>query len=139
MSGRIGSVLRLRRLLERRALGELAASQRKLREAERALAARKEAYRRRPRAAATVTPLQLRALELQGVALVDEVEGARDAHAGASAERDALRSAWSHAAVQRESVERLAQRRLDAAVAAAEAVRARALEELVTLRHGGNR
>lgn len=138
-SRRISSVLRVRRLFERRALGALAAGERRVAEAEAALERRREAYRTRPQPSAPLSPLQLRALQLAGIGACAAVEEADAAAGEAGAERDALRAAWSQASVQRKSAQRLEERRHAAAVAAAEAVRSRALEELVTLRHGRRR
>jgi hypothetical protein len=135
---RFRSVLRVRELAERRALGEAAAAQRDVRSAAEARAARVEALAAAVQPAGrALTPLELRTLQLRGLAAhdlvvdaVSEVELAEERHAE-------LVRAWSLASVQRRSVERLAERRrIEAAVAARQAAD-KALDEIVLLRRGG--
>lgn len=139
MSGRIATLVRVRRLLERRALGDLAAGERRLREAQAARQARRAAYLARPAAPPALSPTQLLAIELQGLGAHALVVESDDAAEQAQAERDARHRAWALAAVKLGSVERLAERRHAEATAAADAARARALDELAVLRRRARR
>lgn len=133
-SGRLSSVLRIRTLAERRAMGQVAAARRDLAAARDRLALRVEAARPAVPTTRSLTPLQLRVLELQGLAhhdlvldAISEVELGEDRCAE-------LARAWSHASVQRKSVERLQEQR--SAIAAVESRTAadRALDEAILLR-----
>jgi hypothetical protein len=131
---RLRTVRRLRELEERRAMGRVAGAERELAEARGTLADRVEGLAGMAPPARSLTPLELRVLELQGVAAHDlvrdaasDVELAEDRHA------EVVR-AWALASTRRKSVERLEETR--AAEQAAEARRAAdaALDEVVLLR-----
>jgi flagellar export protein FliJ len=136
---RLPVVQRLRALLERRALGAYAAAEREVAEAESGLAARRTARLNRPMTSGPLSPLQLRALELSGVAAEDAVTAAAQATEDARERRDEAGTALTEAAMRRKAVERLHQRReADHARVAQEAAQ-RSLDELAVLRHAGSR
>lgn len=135
MSSRIRTVERLRALAERLALGELARGQQEAGQAAQLVDERREM------AAASATPPrgvlaveQLRALHLQGLAVHDLVVDATAQHELAAERVQELQRAWSHACVQRKSVERLAEHRDAEAAAAALVAAQRSLDELAILR-----
>lgn len=139
MSGReqarIETVRRVRDLLARRALGRLAAGQRRVAEADEHLRQARDAYERRPGSRPST------AGELQGARMVGM--GAHEALGAAASDvdvaahrRDELAEEWSAASIEHKSAERLAERRALAAAAAAERVAQSALDELVAQRRG---
>lgn len=139
MRHRLGTVLRLRGIAERQAAGALAGAQRDLRQAEELVAQRCAATAATPLAGAPLSPLQLRALELQRLAGHDLVQAAVSARDEADERRGELARAWSLASTRRRSVERLDERRSAEAAAAARAAADRALDEIVLLVHGRER
>lgn len=131
---RIGAVVRVRRILERRALGGVAEGQQALREADGVVEDRRQAHLARPTGPVELDATTLRALQLQGLGSHELVEAAEGARAVAEHRVEELRRAWSLASVRRKSVERLAERRAHEEAAAAERAAARALDELVLQR-----
>lgn len=131
---RLHTVRRLRELEERRALGAAAGAERSLSAARQVAADRVDALRTLTPPARPLDVMELRVLQLQGLAGHDlvldaqaDVDLAQDRHAE-------LVRAWSMASVRRKSVERLEESR--AAEAAVEARRAsdQAMDETVLLR-----
>lgn len=134
MRDRIASVLRIRHVAERLALGAVARAERELAEAQRRVDAAREAYDARQHPVQPVTPNQLRLLELQGLAqleIVQDTAADRDLTAERRAE---LQQAWALASVQRKSTERLADRRAEERAVTARRAADRALDEVVVLR-----
>lgn len=133
MSNRIATVLRIRALTERLAIGALAKGQQEAARAEQLVAERRAAAQvRQPRT--TLTPLHLRALQLQGLAgheLVADAVVLRDQADGRVAQLQVERS---QASMRRKSVERLAERRGAEAAIAARSAADRALDEAAVLR-----
>ena len=133
-AGRLGAVQRVREILERRALGDLARGEAEVDAAEQRLEERRQAYRSRPAPPPSLSPLQLRALQLQGLGAHELVEAATGDLDVAEHRRDELWQAWSHASIARKSVDRLVERRgVEEAVAAEQATN-RALDELILQR-----
>lgn len=135
-SDRLGAVSRVRKILERRALGELAEGRRALVDAEATVAEREAAHRQRPAGPPTVSALELRALQLQGLGSHELVEAATGARDVAEHRVEELWTAWSLASIQRKSVERLEERQAHEQATAAEQATARALDEMVLQRRG---
>lgn len=134
VAGRLGAVQRVREILERRALGDLARGEAEVDAAEQRLAERRRAYATRPSPPPSLSPLELRALQLQGLGAHELVEAASGDLEVAEHRRDELWQAWSHASIARKSVERLVERRgIEQAVAAEQAAN-RALDELILQR-----
>lgn len=135
---RLAAVLRLRAMAERRTRGQLAHAEREQRRAEEMLARRREApLPESPEG--LLSPLQLRALALQGVRSHElllhaaaEVERSREVRGQAHRE-------WSEASRELKSTERLDERRTQQAVDHARTAAERALDELVLLRRGWQR
>lgn len=135
MSGRdrLSTVRRVRELLERQALGRLAAGKQRVAEAERHVDAAREAYQR-GRAVAATSPEELRAARLVGLGAHENVLTAAADLDVAVHRHGELEVEWSEASAQRKSAERLEERRALAAAAAAERAAWRALDELVAQR-----
>lgn len=108
---RLATVLRVRDLFERRAMGRLAAVQRQLAEAERRLHAREERYRERPVGPPHPSAEQLFAQRLLGMGAHDAVVAAAGDRDVVAHRREELAAALAEASIQRKSVERLAERR----------------------------
>lgn len=133
MSNRIGTVLRIRALSERLALGALAQGRQEAQRADELVAARRAAAQvRQP--PTTLTPLHLRALQLQGLAGHELVSDAVLLRDQADARVDELQAELSRASVRRKSVERLAERRGAEAATAARIAADRTLDEMALLR-----
>jgi hypothetical protein len=130
---RLGVVLRLRALEERRAQAAAARAEQARRDAEAQVAARRGAYAARPVPLERLSPLHLRALELQGIGALDELQNAHVYLDDTTAERDRADEDRSAAAIRRKSVERLRDRRRDATVRAAQVAAQRSLDELSLL------
>jgi hypothetical protein len=138
-NGRLRSVLRIRELAERRALGERAEAEHGAEAARRRMAARLDELQALTPPHRALTPLELGVLRLQGLAQHDLVLAATAEAELAEEHLAEVRRAWSLASVQRKSVERLVeQHRVDAAIEARSAAD-RALDEVVLLRRGGAR
>jgi flagellar biosynthesis chaperone FliJ len=134
---RLPTVLRLRELTERRALGAVAGGQRDVLAAKEELAARvQEIQALSSPAGRPLSALELRTLELRGLAHHDLVVDATSEVELAEDRQAELIRAWSHASAQRKSVERLTERRRVEAAHAARAAADRALDEAVLLRRG---
>lgn len=136
MTSRVESVLRIRALAERLALGRLAQGREEARQADRLVAERRAVARSVVAPQPLLSPVQLRALRLQGMAAHELVTGALTLHEQAEARVAELQRAWSAASADRKSVERLAERRDAEAAAAANTAAQRALDELALLRRG---
>lgn len=132
---RLAAVLRLRALAERKARGELAHH-------EREVARTEEMLRRRVEAPLpevpedSLTPLQLRALSLQGVRSHELLQ-----YAAAEADRtrklrEQAHDTWSEASREHKSAERLDERRRSQIAEQARIAAERALDEMVVLRRG---
>ncbi|MGM0818657.1 MAG: hypothetical protein ACQETV_04630 [Actinomycetota bacterium] len=134
VAGRLGAVQRVREILERRALGDLARGEAEVDAAEQRLEQRRRDYANRADPPPVLTPLELRALQLQGLGAHELVEAATGDLEVAEHRRGELWQAWSHASIARKSVERLAERRAVEQAAAAEQAANRALDELILQR-----
>lgn len=135
MSGRdrLATVRRVRELLERRALGRLAAGKQRVAEAGERVEAARDAYER-GRAIPVASPEELRAARLIGLGAHEDVLTATADLDVAVHRHGELEVEWSQASAQRKSAERLEERRALAATAAAERAAWRALDELVAQR-----
>jgi flagellar biosynthesis chaperone FliJ len=133
---RLRVVLRLRELEERRAQAAAARAELARREAEEQVESRRAAYAARPVPLDRLSPLHLRALELQGVGALDELQNAHVYLDDVTAERDRADGDRSVAAVRRKSVERLRDRRREATTRAAQVAAQRSLDELSLLMRG---
>lgn len=132
---RLAAVLRLRSLAERKARGELAHAER-----EAALAAQMLDRRREAPAPAVpsdvLTPLQLRALALQGVRSHELLQAAAAEAQRAGQARDQAHDNWAHASKEYKSADRLDERRRSQIAEQARVAAERALDEMVVLRRG---
>jgi flagellar biosynthesis chaperone FliJ len=135
---RLAAVLRLRTIQERRARGELARAEREQVLAEEMLERRRQAPPPIP-PRDVLTPLQLRALSLQGVASHELVLAAANGLDLARHARDTAHSQWSEASREQKATERLDERRRAQAAEHARVAAERALDELVVLRQGWQR
>lgn len=136
MADRAHVVLRVRRALERRAKAQAAQAETTLRaqvERTRELA---RAHEARPRGAGQLRPLELRALQLQGLASWTHVAEAEAAAEEATRTRDAHRAEQQRRAVDRRATERMVERRDEQAAVVAAATAQRALDDLTVLRWG---
>ncbi len=145
MSGRIATVLRVRAVQERQALGRLALARRAVCEAEAEVADRVRGYEQRPQppalrdgSGALLSPAALLAYRLQGQGALERVAEARALRDEAAAHERQRADAWSAASVARKSAERLAERHRLAEEAAERTREAAALDELVVLQRGGS-
>lgn len=132
---RLAAVLRLRALAERKARGELAHAEREVALSEEMLARRREApLPEFP--AESLTPLQLRALSLQGVRSHELLQQAAAEAERTRAARDEKHDHWSQASKEHKSAERLDERRRTQIAEQARIAAERALDEMVVLRRG---
>jgi hypothetical protein len=131
---RLATVLRVRALQERRALGHVAGAERALHEARDLLAKRTASVAGLAPPHRSLTPLELRVLELQGLAQHDLVRDARGEVELADDRHQELVRAWSLASMRRKSVERLAETRAAETAVVARRAADRALDESVLLR-----
>lgn len=132
---RLAAVLRLRALAERKARGELAHAERELQLAQEMLRRRVETPRPEM-PAELLSPLQLRALAMQGLRSHELLQ-----EAAAEAERnrklrDEAQQHWSDASREHKSAERLDERRRTQIAEQARVAAERALDEMVVLRRG---
>lgn len=136
MADRTAVVLRVRRALERRAQGHAARAEAELLEAVERTRQRARAHDQREKGSGTLSPLQLRALQIQGMASWSSVAEASVAADRARQLRDDRRDAQRRASIDRRATERMVERReeRDAAVAAATAQRV--LDDLTVARWG---
>lgn len=132
--GRLRSVLRIREVAERRALGEAATAQRVAGAARARLEARTRELAELTPPVRALTSVELRSLQLRGLAQHDLVTDAAADVALAEERHEELLRAWALTAVQRRSVERLDERRRTEAALAARGAADRALDEVVLLR-----
>lgn len=131
----IGVLVRLRGIREeraRRALGR--ASQEEVR-AEGVLASRQAEYRDRPAPPAELSPVELRALQLQGMRSYELLTEASAEYQRALEQVEEARRAWRRSRDELEAAERLERRRREEAARRARVAAQRALDQLVlTLR-----
>lgn len=136
MADRTRVVLRVREALERRAKAEAARAEADLRahvERTRALA---RAHDARPPVAGQLSPLQLRALQLQGMASWSQLAGATAAADEARAVRDERVAHRQRRTIDRRATERMVERRSQEAAAVAAATAQRALDDIAVARWG---
>ncbi|HSJ74358.1 MAG TPA: hypothetical protein VK904_08570 [Miltoncostaeaceae bacterium] len=139
MSGRLASLLRVRRVQERQRLGELGAAELELAAAEEA--ARRRVEERYAWAVPRGVPLdaaRLRRVQIDALALHDAEAEALAVAAAVRVRRDDLRDRWSAARVALRSTERLAEHQAARAAADA-AARAQATADELALLHRGRR
>jgi flagellar biosynthesis chaperone FliJ len=133
----LGKLVRLREIREhqaRRALGE--ANRRSL-AARETLRVREEAHRQVPELPPVLSPVQLRALQLQGIRSLELLAEAAAAYAASLEETEHARHDWRQAHGQLESAKRLERRRREEAVRRARLAAQRSLDQLMlTLREG---
>jgi flagellar biosynthesis chaperone FliJ len=131
----IGTLLRLRGIRERQALGVMASAQQDLAAADDELARKRRAYLERPEPASVLSPAQLRVLTLQGVRSLELLNDAAEAFEAEQRREQRARDAWMTTTNELQSAQHLDERRqLDAVVRARKAAD-KALDELVlTLR-----
>jgi hypothetical protein len=130
---RLGSVLRVRVIEERRARGELARADAAVRAADGEINDRRRAYARRPRPAGLVSASGLRAVELLGLRCLERVAEAVAERDAALWRRDEAAAGLSQASVRRKSTERLVERREAEAAHQAQLAAQRDADELVLL------
>ncbi len=138
MAGRLGSVLRVRRVQERRAVAEVARAEAEVRDAEQQ--AEEAARRRLAWAVPSGVPLdavRLRACQLQALALHDDEAAALADVAAAGHRRERARARWTTARTALRSVERLDDHRRATEAAHAAARSQAAADELALLRRRG--
>jgi flagellar biosynthesis chaperone FliJ len=133
----LGKLVRLREIREQQARRALGEANRRALAAREALEAREEAHRRVPELPEVLTPMQLRALQLQGIRSLELIAEAAAAHAASLEEAERARRDWQQAHGQVESAKRLEQRRKEEAVRRARLAAQRSLDQLMlTLREG---
>ncbi len=136
MADRTRVVLRVREALERRAKAEAARAEADLRahvERTRALA---RAHDTRPPVAGQLSPLQLRALQLQGLATWTKLAEATAAADTARSVRDERVAERQRRTIDRRATERMVERRSEEAAVAAAATAQRALDDIAVSRWG---
>lgn len=132
---RLSAVLRLRALTERKARGELAHAEREQALAEQMLQRRREAPR--PDAPEDLlSPIQLRALALQGVRSHELLVEAAAEVQRTWQFRNQAHDTWATASKEHKSAERLDERRRSQIAEQARVAAERALDEMVVLRRG---
>lgn len=134
MRDRLTVVLRVRRAQERLAQAEAARAEGEVRAARETREARAEAHAGRDAVAGGLSSLQLRALQLQGLASYAGVLEASVAEEQARTRRDGAAAEHSAAAVRRKGAERMSERRNDVAAALAATNAQRMLDELSVTR-----
>ncbi|MEX1164356.1 MAG: hypothetical protein WEB03_12330 [Nitriliruptor sp.] len=134
MRDRIGVVLRVRRIQERLAQAEAAAAACEARRASDTRVEQERAHAERPVVGLDITPLQLRVLQLQGLASYAELAAASSAEDRTKALRDTARAASVGASVRRKGAERLVEQRLESAAVAVAANAQRSLDEMAVTR-----
>ena len=134
MSDRLHTLQRIRDIFERRALAAKADAEREKRDAEKVAEMRRDAMNRRSSVIGPVTPLQIKALRVQGIASVEAVQEAlQDVTIAERIVEDRTREA-TKASVERKSVDRLAERRDAEHAIAARAAAQKALDAAALLR-----
>lgn len=134
MADRTAVVLRVRRALERRAKAQTARAETELHEAVEAARERARIHDQRETGGGALTPLQLRALQIQGMASWTSVAEASVAADRARQLRDERRDAQRRAAIDRRATERMLERRQDEAAVVAAATAQRVLDDLSVAR-----
>ncbi len=133
----MATLLRLRRLEERRAEQAVAEVTRRLDAARQELAARRQVRDRAAAGADTTDVVRLRALHLSGIRAQELVTMALEEQDRSERELTAARARWAASSTRRKTAERLDERRRFEVEAAAITAAHRALDELVSLRHTG--
>ena len=136
MADRTRVVLRVREALERRAMAEAARAEEEVRaqvERTRALA---RAHESRPTATGQLSPLQLRALQLQGLASWTQLADATAAADQSRAVRDERVAERQRRTIDRRATERMVERHSEQAAVAAAATAQRALDDIAVARWG---
>lgn len=136
MADRVHVVLRVRRALERRAQAQVAAAEAELHAHIERTREWARVHDARPRGTGTLTPLQLRALQLQGLASWSQLAEASAATDRACQIRDDRQSERQRRAIDRRASERMVERRDQQAAVATAAAAQRALDELTVSRWG---
>jgi flagellar biosynthesis chaperone FliJ len=133
----LGRLVRLREIREQQARRTLGEANRRALEARDTLRAREEAHRQIPELPEVLTPVQLRALQLQGIRSLELIAEASAAHAASLEEAERARHDWREAHGQLESAKRLEQRRRAEAIRRARLAAQRSMDQLMlTLREG---
>lgn len=134
MRDRFAVVLRVRRTQEKLAHARVADAERAAATAAELRAQRERAHADRPTQGTDVSPLQLRVLQLQGMATHADLLASAEAQERTRLHRDDVRSAHVEAAVRRKGAERLVEQRRDAVAAVLAGNAQRALDELAVVR-----
>lgn len=140
MAGRLGSVLRVRRIQEQQARAQAVRAEAEVRAAEHAVdeAARQRLAWAVPRGV-PLDAVRLRAVQLQTLALHDAEAAALAEVAAASFRRDRTTERWTASRTALRSVERLDAHRTAMLAADAAARQQAAADELALLRRGRDR
>lgn len=136
---RLKTVLRLRELRERQALGQLAQARRDLGETEAAVLAWEQAYADRPQPSDGVarTAAELWSLARQGNGALERVAEAEAVREAAEVQVTRRMTEWQHRSIELSSVERLEERARLAEEFEAARKAAKELDELVVLQQKG--
>ncbi len=136
MRDRFGVVLRVRRIQERLAQsdGSRTAASRGRSVLPRSASSTNGRTPSGPSSACDITPLQLRVLQLQGLASYAELAAASADEDRTKALRDTARAASVEASVRRKGAERLVEQRLESAAVAIAANAQRSLDEMAVTR-----
>jgi flagellar biosynthesis chaperone FliJ len=134
-----GKLVRLREIREQQARRALGEANRRALAAREALEAREEAHRRTPELPAVLTPVQLRALQLQGIRSLELIAEAAAAHAASLEEVERARHSWREAHGELESAKRLEHRRREEATRRARLAAQRSLDQLMLVLREGRR
>lgn len=130
----IRAVLRVRKAQERQAQARVAEAERSLRASAAEHADRTRSHGQRQTAAGDLSPLQLRTLQLQGLASYVELVAAARAEDEARAVRETAAAEQTASSVRRRGAERLVERRQDALAAVVARNVQSALDELAITR-----
>jgi hypothetical protein len=133
------ALMRIRAFKENEALRRLGAARTREEEAAAERAAREHDYLNRPTADGLLSPVELRALQLQGVRSVEMLSAAAAVSRRAQDLTDETRRMWLKARDELESVKKLDQRRRHDAARAARRAAERTLDRLVIENQGRDR
>lgn len=134
MRDRIRVVLRVRKAQEQQAQARVAEAERSLRASAAEHAARTRSHGQHQTAVGDLSPLQLRTLQLQGLASYAELVAAARAEDEARAVRENAAAEQTASSVRRRGAERLVERRQDALAAVVARNVQSALDELAIAR-----
>jgi hypothetical protein len=129
----VAALARFRGFKEREARVGMGLAMRKEAEAKEVLHERRRAYDARPVPHGPLTALEVRTFHLQGIRSTEMMAEATVAHATSRASSDEARRDWSAASDRLKAVERLEQKRREAAARLAQAAAMRSLDELAVL------